>query len=150
MSIFATWLSIDDHNHTPACAVYERMPAGRGWDDGAAMAADGVFYHRVDKPCTCGHRPPIIYQGSHVNPADDHLRGGSVDIAAIPNHCHPCVRGTLTDDGPPVQFLRLSVSEDPTTYGEPQPGYAQVVLDRVQVEKCRDTLTHWLETKERF
>lgn len=149
MSIYATWLSIDDHDHTPACAVYERMPDGQNWDDGAAMLTGGAFYRRTDRPCSCENPPPIIYQGSHVNPASEDPRGGSVDVAAIPNHCHPSVRGTLTDDGPPVQFLRLSVAEDKATYGEPQPGYAQVVLDRAQVERFRDTLTNWLETEER-
>ncbi len=149
MSIYATWLSIDDHDHTPDCAVYEPMPDGQAWDEGAAMVAASVYYRRTGKPCTCGNRPPLVYQGSHVNPADDGPRGGSVDVAAIPNHCHPSVRGTLADEGPPVEFLRLSVSEDETTYGESQPGYAQVVLDRAQVEELRNTLTYWLDTEER-
>ncbi|HWB38270.1 MAG TPA: hypothetical protein VHA75_19800 [Rugosimonospora sp.] len=149
MSIYATWLSIDDNDHTPECAVYERMPDGQAWDDGAAMVVAGVYYRRTGKACTCGNPPPLIYQGSHVNPSDDGPRGGSVDVAAIPNHCHPSVRGSLADEGPPVEFLRLSVAEDPTTYGETLPGYAEVVLDRAQVEEFRDTLTCWLDTEER-
>ncbi|MEV4672698.1 hypothetical protein AB0K34_13670 [Actinomadura sp. NPDC049382] len=150
MSIYSTWLTIDDNDHATHCAVYERMPAGDDWPDGAVMVAGGIFYRRTEQACTCGNPPPLVYQGSHVNPSQDGPRGGGVDVAAIPNHCHPQVRGTLTDDGPPVEFVRLSVAEDETTYGGPQPGYAQVVLDRAQVERLRDTLTNWLDTRERW
>lgn len=110
---------------------------------------DRVAYRRVDKPCTCNNPAPIIYQGSHVSPAADHPRGGSIDIAAIPNHCHPDVRGTAGEDGPPVEYLRLSVDEDETTFQGGQPGQATVVLDRAQAEQIRDTLTAWLTAKER-
>lgn len=151
MSIFSTWLCIDDNDHEPTCGVYERMPPGQEWSDGASMqVGDDAFYRRVDKPCTCPNKPPLIYQGSHVNPADDGPRGGSVDVAAIPNHCHPSVRFSDEDEGPPVEFLRLSLREDVDTYGEPMPGYAQVVLDRRQVETLRDTLNNWLKTEERW
>lgn len=150
MSIFSTWLSFDDDSHEPSCGVYERMPDGQGWQDGAAMQAGEVFYRRVDRPCTCPNKPPLAYLGSHVNPSDDGPRGGVVDVAAIPNHCHPSVRGLGTDAGPPVEFLRLSVREGDDTYGDPEPGYAQVVLDRRQVEELHKTLTHWLETEERL
>lgn len=91
--------------------------------------------------------PPLIYQGSHVNPADDDPRGGDVDIAAIPDHCHPSVRGT-GEDGPPVEFLRLSVTEHDDTYGERQPGSGTVVLNRRHAEEIRDLLTTWLDRSE--
>ncbi|OLT13040.1 hypothetical protein BJF79_03835 [Actinomadura sp. CNU-125] len=153
MSIYATWLAIDDDGHSERCAVYEEMPPGQGWAEGAAMAVgfgEPVYFRRTDEPCDCGNQPPLIYQGSHVNPSEKDRRGGSLGIAAIPNHCHPSVRGTPTLDGPPVEYLRLTAEEDPATYGDTTPGLAQLVLDRAQVERLRDTLTTWLTTKERW
>ena len=155
MSIYSSWLDIDDNDHDISCASYERIGPADSWPDDATMATSGedgatVYYRGVNRPCTCGNKPPIIYQGSHVNPSDDDPRGGSIDIAAIPNHCHPAVRGTATNDGPPVWFLRLTVDEDETTYHGMQPGRATVVLDRSQVEKIRDTLTRWLDEEERY
>lgn len=156
MSIYASWLDIDDTEHERTCDVYERIGTAPSWPEGAALSTEGedgetIYYRRVDKPCTCNNPAPIIYQGSHINPADDHPRGGSVDIAAIPNHCHPDVRGSGEDDTRfPVEFLRLSVGEDETTYHGGNPGYATVVFDRAQVEKIRDTLTAWLDAKERW
>ncbi|MFJ6482345.1 MULTISPECIES: hypothetical protein [unclassified Streptomyces] len=62
---------------------------------------------------------PLVYQGSHVNPADDHPRAGRLEIAAVPNHCHPGVRnrevaaaGALaTAEGLPVEYLRVSLAQ---------------------------------------
>jgi hypothetical protein len=160
VSIYASYFSVDDHEHTNGCAVYELLceDTGQGWPAGAArLDFNGTYYRRVDKPCTCGKPAPIIYKGSHVNPADDDPRGGSIDLAAIPNFLHPNVRQARyenpdADDDMrfPVEFLRLSVSEDPATHHYGQEGYATVVLDRTQVERMRDALTHWLDTKERW
>jgi hypothetical protein len=156
MSIFSSWLDLDDDQHEPTCDVYELIGEGETWPPGTTMSTtdlNGMSRHfkRGNRPCSCGNRPPIIYQGSHVNPADDHPRGGSIDVAAIPNHCHPDVRGSDGDDmGRPVEFLRLSVDENKTTYGGSQPGSATVVLDRAQVERLRDTLNDWLSTEERY
>lgn len=159
MSIYATFLSIDDDEHSNECAKYEFLckNTGQGWPEGAGMLSGDGYYRRTDKPCTCGNPAPIIYQGSHVNPDDNDPRGGSIDLAAIPNFLHPKVRQARWDNPDaeedmrfPVEFLRLSVSEDPATYHYGQEGYATVVLDRAQVEKMRDALTNWLETKERW
>ena len=161
MSIYASWLTISDDEHEHSCAKWRLLgeyPQARPFTvEGAAMwtntATPGrsLVYARVpDASCTCGNPAPIVYQGSHVNPSEGDPRGGSVDFAAIPNHCHPSVRGSLTDEGPPVEFARLSVHEDKSTYHGGQPGYATVVLERAQVEKLRDTLTQWLESEERY
>jgi hypothetical protein len=159
VSIFATWLTICDDEHEPSCAKYELLgeyPLSEGWGEDWAMVTNGapgmhVAYARVpDASCTCGNPAPLVYQGSHVNPAGDQPRGGSVDFAAIPNHCHPSVRGSGTDEGPPVEFARLSVAEDKSTYHGGNPGYATVVLERAQVEKLRDCLTVWLDSEERY
>lgn len=160
MSIYASYLDLDDHRHEAECATYEFLCKNteQGWPaDAAMLGGDGSYYRRTGKACTCGNPAPIIYKGSHVNPADDDPRGGSVDVAAIPNFLHPKVRQHRgeTPDGDedmrfPVEFLRLSVSEDPATHHYGQEGYATVVLDRAQVEKMRDTLTGWLENEERW
>jgi hypothetical protein len=160
VSIFATWLTIGDDEHEPSCAKYELLgeyPLSEAFTvEGGAMWTRGEgdnqrVYARVpDASCTCGNPAPLVYQGSHVNPAGDQPRGGSVDFAAIPNHCHPSVRGSGTDDGPPVEFARLSVAEDKATYHGGNPGYATVVLERAQVEKLRDCLTVWLDSEERY
>jgi hypothetical protein len=159
LSIYATCFTISDDEHKPSCAKYRLL--GEYPLDEAFSVQGGVLYvpagelHRVyarvlEASCTCGNPAPLIYQGSHVNPADDDPRGGSLSVAAIPNFCHPSVRGTDAEDGPPVEFLRVDVAEDETTYHGGNPGYATVVLDRAQVQKFRDCLTGWLESEERF
>ena len=161
MSIYATHLTIGDDEHDPSCAKYRLLgeyPLPEGWDvKGCAMITSSSTpgMHRVyasvpDASCTCGNPAPLVYQGSHVNPSEDAPRGGSLSVAAIPNHCHPSVRGSDTDDGPPVEFLRVDLAEDPATYHGGNPGYATVVLERAQVLKVRDCLTQWLESKERW
>lgn len=152
MSIYATWLSIDDHDHKPECAHWE--PCSEHEAEAARITmvtSDGRCFRWVpDVACTCGSPPPLVYQGSHVVPSQDGPRGGSVSFCAIPNFCHPSVRGTDADTGPPVDYARLWVTEDPATYGHGEHGNgAVVVLDRKQVERLRDTLTLWLETDER-
>ncbi|MGW4662795.1 hypothetical protein [Streptosporangium sandarakinum] len=87
-------------------------------------------------------QPPLVYQGSHINPAPDDRRGGSMTFCAIPNHCHPSVRGTDADDGPSVDYARLRVTEDGDEAS------AIVVLDRDQIAELRDTLTRWLDSRD--
>lgn len=123
---------------------------------GVAMVTNGpgdshMAYARVEHEyCTCANPAPLVYAGSHVNPSQDGLRGGSLSVAAIPNFCHPSVRGSGTDEGPPVEFMRVDIAEDKATYHGGNPGYATVVLDRAQVGKLRDCLTRWLESEERY
>ncbi|MGW1468276.1 hypothetical protein ACWCPT_28470 [Streptomyces sp. NPDC002308] len=106
-----------------------------------------------------GSAAPVVYQGSHVNPSDDDPRAGRLEIAAIPNHCHPDVRfrdplGSVDDPadahGLPVEFLRLSVDQptDVRPDGDAV-GRATVILDRAQVEHLHSTLAEWLGTDER-
>ena len=117
----------------------------------SAGKLEAVYARVPGAACTCPSPAPLIYQGSHVSPSESDARGGSVDFAAIPNFCHPSVRGSGADEGPPVEFARLSVTEDPATYRhELAGGSANVVLDRAQVVKLRDTLTLWLETRDRM
>jgi hypothetical protein len=160
VSIYATWLTISDDEHEPSCAKYRLLgeyPLSEAFTvEGGAMWTRGEgdnqrVYARVpDASCTCANPAPLVYQGSHVNPASDAPRGGSLSVAAIPNFCHPSVRGTNAEDGPPVEFLRVDIAEDEATFHGMNPGYATVVLERAQVEKVRDCLTQWLESEERY
>ncbi|MFI5533920.1 hypothetical protein ACIA8O_35825 [Kitasatospora sp. NPDC051853] len=97
---------------------------------------------------------PLVYQGSHVSPAEHHPRAGRLELAAVPNHCHPQVRGRHLDaeeldelPSLPVEFLRLSLSRPAP--GDSHDAGATVVLDRAQVEQLHRTLGAWLETGER-
>lgn len=149
MSIYATWLSLDEGGHRDGCAALVRV---NGQGDGVLeYINDGrrEYYRLEPTACDCGHGAPIVYLGSHVNPDAAHPRGGSLQVAAIPNHCHPDARGT-DSAGAPVDFLRFSLDQTPTTRGGPQPGSADVVLDRAQVQALRDTLTAWLDSDQRW
>ncbi|WKD30614.1 hypothetical protein [Streptomyces xanthophaeus] len=99
---------------------------------------------------------PLVYQGSHVNPAESHPRAGRLEIAAIPDHCHPGARNRdlaadapVTAEGRPVEYLRLSVAQSAGTDPGGRPGRATVILDRAQVERLHGTLAEWLGTDER-
>ncbi|MFE7527530.1 hypothetical protein ACFU7Y_17690 [Kitasatospora sp. NPDC057542] len=97
---------------------------------------------------------PRLYQGSHVNPAADHPRGGWLELSAIPNRCHPDVRfgdEPEPEDGwpAPVEYLRLGLGR-PAEEGSGEPGsLTTVVLDRTQAELLHATLTRWLNTDRR-
>lgn len=149
MGIYATWLAIDNDEHETECARWVRCKAD---DPAARMEAWDGRHFREDREarCTCDKNGPLVYQGSHVNPDAEDARGGYLLACAIPNHCHPSVRANMGDDGPPVEFLRLSMGEDAATYKGLEPGHATLVLERAQVERLRDTLTDWLDTRERY
>ena len=87
-------------------------------------------------PCDCGTpTAPIIYQGSHIVPADTDPRGGTIDIAGIPGHItRPGLPPTNTDDEtlPWHPWLRLGVNSE------------TVVLDRRGVELVHRELGEWL------
>lgn len=146
MSIYATWLSIDDEGHPFTCNRWRRA---RGGEQPEGYGNHGDRWVRSKRPCNCTEKAPLIYRGSHVNPDARDPRGGYLFACAIPNHCHPSVRGQATDDGPPVNYLRLSMGEDHTTYHGMEKGHATLVLDLRQVTELRDTLTQWLEAEER-
>jgi hypothetical protein len=87
------------------------------------------------------HDAPLVYLGSHVQPREDDKRGGHLDLAFMPDYC--------ADPEGPVPFLRLGLTQDPSTYGnEHSGGNADVVLDRAQVAALRDALTSWLAEGE--
>lgn len=130
MSIYATWLSISGDDHEEGCAIYREVERG-------------VFELSGDA-CDCGlPRAPIIYKGSHVLPSNDDARGGSLDVAGIPEHVRRDGRSDAPE-GALKDWVRLSVYEDRET-PERGVGVATVVLTREQVERLRGTLTAWLE-----
>ena len=161
MSIYATWMEIGDADHTPDCAVFRLLgeyPLAEafGVPGGAMIVGAGdlerVFARVPGAACTCGNPAPLVYQGSHVCPSSDGPRGGSVTFCGIPDYCHPDVTAEMRerDEGYPVEFARLWVTEDEATYGHEKPGNGSaVVLERAQVARLRDTLTRWLEAKAR-
>jgi hypothetical protein len=59
---------------------------------------------------------PWQYDGSHVLPAEDGLRGGSIGLALIPSHITRDGRDDQPEDGRPWPWLRLHLvvdSDDP-------------------------------------
>lgn len=122
----------------------------------ADLAADGYGYVVIgDDTEERELGSPYVYRGSHVVPADGDPRGGSLGVAAIPNHCHPDADRSPDRDEDDVShrvdFLRLDLTEDPTTYRyEWHNGDATVVLDRRQVTVLRDTLNRWLDSEVRW
>jgi hypothetical protein len=136
VSIYATWLTLDD-DHNDTCAVwrevtkaeYEASRTDPNVDIWHWITDAGDHYQMRDpaKRCDCGgNEPPLIYRGSHVNPADDDPRGGFVMVCVIPDYCHPDTYvqqdgRTVHDEtkAKPVEYLRLSVREHETTYGRP-------------------------------
>lgn len=134
MSIYGTWLSLDESEHDDDCDTWVEVEPG--------------CFELSGKPCSCGTpRAPIIYEGSHVLPSDTDPRGGGIDVAAIPDFI---TRDGCDDEGP-WDWLRLSVSSRPSStrsvVGAPyvSGGIAAVVLTRPLVVELRDTLTAWLD-----
>lgn len=146
MSIFTTLMAIDDDGHEPGvCARYVEATREAAYACGRMAVAYGFHYVYEDGvACTCGNLAPIIYRGSHVNPTQEDPRGGYLLVCGIPDHCHP---SAVDDHGQPVEYLRLSVGEDPSTYNGNEPGQATLVLTIKHVAELRDTLTVWLESR---
>lgn len=83
---------------------------------------------------------PWIYQGSHILPADDDPRGGSIGLAVIPSHITRDGRDDQPENGRRWPWLRLSLDvpgDDPT-----------VILNPDQVRHLRDQLDTWLNGQE--
>ena len=130
MSIFASWAAPDDREHEDDCAHW--------------LKHDG-YWEPSGKPCDCGQpHAPIIYQGSHVLPSDDDPRGGSVDIASIPEHIERDDRPELPE-GTPKPWLRLGLYQHTASDGSDlHPGQATLILDRRGVQTMRDAFDAWL------
>lgn len=77
--------------------------------------------------------PPYVYQGSHILPADDDPRDGSVQLAEVPSHITRDGRDDQPEDGVPWPWVRLSVDQ------------ADVVLNRGQVRELWESMGAWLE-----
>ena len=55
--------------------------------------------------------PPWRYLGSHILPAEEDPRGGSIGLAAIPSHITRNGRDDQPEDGTPWPWLRLSLDD---------------------------------------
>ena len=140
MSIYATWLSIEDARETAAEMEAAGISYGVIGEDGPIDDLDELDPEELDAP--------IVYEGSHVLPSDNDRRGGSVEVAAIPHHITRDGRDDASE-GALKDWLRLSVDslDSIKTYKDApyvSGGSATVVLTRNQVERLRDTLTAWL------
>lgn len=135
MSVYCTWL---DFEHPDQVA--------------AELAADGITYDVIgDDSEQREVGSPYVYQGSHVVPRDGDPRGGWLEFGSIPNHCHPDADRGSDDMTHRVEFVRLGIREDKSTYRhDDNNDSATVVLDRRQVTKLRDVLTTWLDAEERW
>ena len=123
MSIWSTIFALDGDDHADGCAVIVPL-------------SPGVTTLDRTRPCTCGQPDaPIRYQGSHVLPAEQDPRGGTVDLAAIPPWITHDARDDAPDDGQPWPWLRLSVWQE------------DAVLDEQQASRLRAALTEWLNNR---
>ena len=119
MSIYGSLEAPDDDSHEDDCARWEKH--------------DNIW-EVSDRPCDCGQPDaPLVYQGSHILPADTDKRGGAVDIACIGSHITRDGRDNGSEDQGPWPYLRLGVNE------------GTVVLTRRNVEQIHKTLSWWLE-----
>lgn len=132
MSIYATWLTIEDERQWVSDLQADGIKAG--------VIRDG-------SPDFDDTDAPIIYQGSNILPSDDHARGGAVEVASIPSHITRDMEDSAPEDGAPHPWLRLGVHAKPGGRHE-EGGDATVVLTKHQATRLRDTLTEWLDATE--
>jgi hypothetical protein len=84
--------------------------------------------------------PPWTYQGSHILPAEDDPRGGSIGLALIPSHITRDGRDDQPADGTPYPWLRLSI--------DTEDDHAAVVLNPQQARYLAEQLTAWVDSTE--
>jgi hypothetical protein len=83
---------------------------------------------------------PWAYRGSHLTPAEDDLRDGSIGLAVIPSHITADARDDSPADGPPWPWLRLDLAvpgDDPC-----------VLIDPAQARFLAEQLTTWADRAE--
>ncbi|MDX2550154.1 hypothetical protein [Streptomyces stelliscabiei] len=83
---------------------------------------------------------PWLYQGSHILPAEDDPRAGSVGLALIPGHITRDGRDDQPDDRQPWPWLRLSL--------DVQPDDPAVVLNPAQARHLAEQLAAWADQAE--
>lgn len=101
------------------------------------MSVWATIWTAEDDPGDGEPGPPILYQASHILPADTDPRGSSVSLAEVPGH----ITRDGRDDGPDDEFgvwpwLRLSV------------GAEDVVLDEQLVRGLHEALGGWLDARD--
>jgi hypothetical protein len=80
---------------------------------------------------------PWTYRGSHLTPAEDDPRNGTIGLALIPSHITADGRDDSPADGPPWPWLRLHLAvdgDDPT-----------VLIDPAQARFLAEQLTTWAD-----
>ena len=122
MSIYGSLPAPDDSEHEDSCARWDKRD--NCWEIS-------------DRPCDCQQPDtPLVYQGSHVLPADTEARGGTVDLALIPSHITRDGRDDQPEDEKPWPYLRLGVNEQ------------TVVLTVRNARQIHATLSEWLAAQD--
>jgi hypothetical protein len=136
VSIYATTVSFNADDHDPACARWVECSCDLKRSHAQLLIGLSGQHSRCDDtaPCIC-QCGPIIYQGSHILPADTDPRDGYFSLAEIPGHIERDGRGARDEDTP-WPWLRASLN------GE------DVVLDHAQVVELHRYLGDWLERTE--
>lgn len=83
---------------------------------------------------------PWLYQGSHILPADDDPRAGSIGLALIPGHITRDGRDDQPDDRQPWPWLRLSL--------DTQPSDPAVILNPAQARHLAEQMAAWADQTE--
>lgn len=106
-------------------SIYASFPGLGNLDDGDDPAAGA----------------PWVYQGSHILPDEDHLRGGHIGLALIPSHITRDGRDDQPEGGRPWPWLRLDVFPDPVIGGQDP----ALLLAPAQARHLARLLTAWAD-----
>lgn len=87
----------------------------------------------ADEPCGA----PWVYQGSHILPAEDDLRGGEIGLAQILSHITRDGRDDAPADHRPWPWLRLHIAAD-----DDDPA---VIINPAQARELAEQLTAWAD-----
>lgn len=86
------------------------------------------------------HGGPWVYLGSHILPADDGPRSGSIGLAEIPSHITRDGRDDQPEDGAPWPWARLSID-----IGD---DHAVAVINPAQARHLAAQLTVWADSAQ--
>jgi hypothetical protein len=133
MSIFGSFFAIEDE---------------REWISNLQAEGFGAGVIRDGEPDPEDLDAPYVYRGSHILPERDDPQGGAVELASIAAHVRfwretPDAPTEQEPDYPYEPFVRLSVSEHPTTPKQSM-GDATVLLSVEQAQRLVDALTDWI------
>jgi hypothetical protein len=83
---------------------------------------------------------PWVYRGSHVTPAEDDPRDGSIGLALIPSHISRDGRDDQPEDGAPWPWLRFSAEGRAANEGD-----VDLILNPAQARHLAKQLNTWAD-----